>query len=106
MGFPKWLGRFGLLPNYKNLDHNDEVIYDQRTFIEKLLNCFNGNLTSFTNRRYLNQNVFKDHAMVVVKDAKEKEKEDPVDGVQYILAKVDLLKDTYTTHDDVDRAMN
>ena len=46
--------------------------------------------------------------MVVVKDTKSKDKEDPVEGVGYITAKeckeIDLVKDTYTTQIDMDRS--
>ena len=48
--------------------------------------------------------------MVVVKDAKGKDKEDPVEGVGHVIAKeckeMDLVKDTYTTHIHMDRAVN
>ena len=35
------------------LDNNDNVIYDRRTFIQKLLNYFSGDLIQFANRGYL-----------------------------------------------------
>ena len=35
------------------IDDNDNMIYDRRTFIQKLLNYFNGDLTPFVNRGYL-----------------------------------------------------
>ena len=42
--------------------------------------------------------------MVVVKDTKDKDKEDPIEGVRCIIAKeckeIDLVKDTYTTQID------
>ena len=48
--------------------------------------------------------------MVVVKDAKNKDNEDPVQGVGQIIAneckEIDLVKDTYTTHIDMDRVIN
>ena len=44
------------------LDDNDHMIYDRRTFIQKLLNYFNGDLLPFANRGYLSRIVFKDHA--------------------------------------------
>ena len=37
---------------------DDNVIYDRRTFIHKLLNYFNGDLIPFTNRGYLSWIVF------------------------------------------------
>ena len=57
----------------KNLDDNDNVIDDRKTFIQKLLNYFNRDLILFTNQGYLSWIVFKDHAMVIVKDAKDKD---------------------------------
>lgn len=66
------------------LDDNNIVVYDCKTFIQKLLNYFNGDLIPFTNRGYLSWIVFKDHVMVVVKDAKDK---DPIEGVVHIIAK-------------------
>ena len=66
------------------LDENDNVINDCRNFIQKLLNYFNGDLIPFANRGYLPCIVFKDHVMVVVKDAKDK---DPFEGVVHIIAK-------------------
>ena len=48
--------------------------------------------------------------MVVVKDAKDKDKKNPVQGAVHTIAKefkeIDLVKDTYTTHIDMDKAMN
>lgn len=48
--------------------------------------------------------------MVVVKDTKVEDKEDPVEGVGYIIAKeckeINLVKDTYTTHIENDRALS
>ena len=69
------------------IDDNDNVIRDRRTFIQKLLNYFNGHLIPFTNRGYLSWIVFEDHEMVVVKDAKDKDKKDPVEGFVHIIAK-------------------
>ena len=63
------------------------MIYDHRTFIQKLLNSFNLDLIPFTNGGYLLWIVFKDHAMVVFKDPKDKDKEDPGEGVWHIIAK-------------------
>ena len=92
------------------IDDNDNVIRDRRTFIQKLLNYFNGHLIPFTNRGYLSWVVFKDHAIVAVKDAKDKYKKDPFEGVENIIVKeckeIDLVNDTYTTHTDIDGAMN
>ena len=92
------------------LDDNDNVIYVRRTFIQKLLNYFNGDLIPFTNPCYLSWIAFKDHAMAVFKDAKDKDKEGPVERVGHIIAKeckkIDLVKDTYTTRIDTDRAIN
>ena len=86
------------------------MIRDRRTFIQKLLNYFNGHLIPFTNRGYLSWVVFKDHAIVAVKDAKDKDKKDPFEGVENIIVKeckeIDLVNDTYTTHTDIDGAMN
>ena len=49
-------------------------------------------------------------AMVVVEDAKDEDKEDPVVGGGHIIAKdckeIDMVEDTYTTPIDMDRAIN
>ena len=86
------------------------MIYDRRIFIQKFLNYFNKDLSPLTNGGYLSLIVFKDHAMVVVIDAKDKDKEDLLEGVGHIIAKeykeIDLEKDTFTTHIDMDRTMN
>ena len=46
--------------------------------------------------------------MVVVKGAKDKDKEDPIEGVGHIIAnecdKINLVKGTYKAHTDVNRA--
>ena len=74
------------------------------------MNCFNGDLIPFTNPGYLSWIAFKDHAMAVFKDAKDKDKEGHVERVGHIIAKeckkIDLVKDTYTTRIDTDRAIN
>ena len=36
-----------------NVDDNDNVIYNRRTFIQKFLNYFNGDLIPFINRGYM-----------------------------------------------------
>ena len=70
-----------------DLDDNEHTIYERRTFIQKLLNYFNGDLLPFTNRGYLLWIVFEDYEMVVVKDAKDKDKKDPVEGFVHIISK-------------------
>ena len=86
------------------------MIYDRRTFIQKFRNYFNKDLSPLTNGGYLSLIVFKNHVMVVVKDAKDKVKEDLLESVGHITAKeykeIDLEKDTFTTHIDMDRTMN
>ena len=86
------------------------IIYDRRTFIQKFLNYCNKDLSPLTNGGYLSLIVFKDHAMVVVKDTKDKDKEDLLEGVGHIIAKeykeINLEKDTFTTQTDMDRTMN
>ena len=86
---------------------NDNVIYDRRKFIEK---HFNGDLIPFTNRGYMSWIVFKDHAMVVLKDAKGRDNDDPIEGVGHIIAKeckeINLVKGTYTTYIDLEQCMN
>ena len=92
------------------LDDNENVVYDRRTFIRKLINYFDGDLIPFTNRGYATWICFKDNALVVVKDAKDKENEDPVQGIGKLIAReckdMNLEKDTYTTHIDLERAMD
>ena len=86
------------------------IIYDRRTFIQKFLNYCNKDLSPLTNGGYLSLIVFKDQAMGVVKDAKDKDKEDLLEGVGHIIAKeykeINLEKDTFTTQIDMDRTMN
>ena len=92
------------------LDDNDNVLYDRKRFIQKLLSYFGGDLITFTNKGYLSWIVFKDNALVVVKDAKDKDKENIAHGVGNLIAKecrdIKLEKNTYTTHIDLDMAMN